>query len=213
MRPTCSAAAVTALEGGTVAVQDAAVQAVVAILPPFMELNQLFVEVGPQEEELAADLGRARYEIYGTDVPPDATFSLRIADGVATGYEYNGTVAPVFTTFYGLYDRHFSHAGKDDWALPQRLADAADELDLGTPVNFVSTVDIIGGNSGSPVLDRDRERRRTEAPETARARRSRSTIASPRHACASSASSTSSGASTGRRRRPRKRNCATPWPS
>ena len=150
-----SAQAVSALEGGQASPADGAVQAVIAFLPAFLELNQLFVEIGPVEAELAADLGRARFEVYGTAVPPDATFSLRIADGVVTGYEYNGTVAPVFTTFYGMYDRHYSHAGADDWALPARWVDPPASFDLGTPVNFVSTADIIGGNSGSPVLDRD----------------------------------------------------------
>ncbi len=152
-----SAIAVTALQDGSVTPQDAAVRAVIALLPAFLELNTLYVEVGPLEEELAAELGRARFQIYGTDVPPDATFSLRIADGIVTGYEYNGTVAPVFTTFYGLYDRHYSHEGNPDWELPERWLDPPATLDLRTPMNFVSTADIIGGNSGSPVLDRDLE--------------------------------------------------------
>ncbi|MCH7892076.1 MAG: S46 family peptidase, partial [Gemmatimonadetes bacterium] len=108
-------------------------------------------------EEIAAELGRARFEIYGTDEPPDATFPLTIADGVVTGYDYNGTRAPAFTTIYGLYDRHYSHAGDDDWALPDRWLDARETLDLSTPINFVSTADIIGGNSGSPVLDQELE--------------------------------------------------------
>jgi Peptidase S46 len=150
-----SAAAVAGLEGGTLTPQDPAVQAVIAFLPAFLELNNMYVEIGPQEDEIASELGRARFEVYGTDVPPDATFSLRIADGVVEGYPYNGTVAPIFTTMYGLYDRHYSHAGEEDWALPDRWLDPPATLDLATPLNFVSTVDIIGGNSGSPVLDRD----------------------------------------------------------
>ncbi len=154
---TDSAIAVTALQNGSATPRDAGVQAVIAFLPAFLQLNTLYVEVGPLEEELAAEVGRARFEIYGTDVPPDATSSLRIADGVVTGYEYNGTVAPVFTTFYGLYDRHYSHEGNPDWALPERWRDPPATLDLRTPMNFVSTADIIGGNSGSPVLDRDLE--------------------------------------------------------
>jgi hypothetical protein len=152
-----STIAITALQNGTATPADAAVQAVIAFLPAFLELNALFVEVGPLEEELAAELGRARFEIYGTDVPPDATFSLRIADGIVKGYEYNGTVAPIVTTFYGLYDRHYSNEGDPDWALPERWLDPPATLDLRTPMNFISTADIIGGNSGSPVLDRDLE--------------------------------------------------------
>jgi hypothetical protein len=114
-------------------------------------------QFAPEEEEISASLGRARYEIYGVAVPPDATFSLRIADGVVKGYEYNGTRAPAFTTFWGLFDRHFSHRGMDDWALPDRWLQAQSALDLNTPLNFVSTVDIIGGNSGSPTLNADLE--------------------------------------------------------
>jgi hypothetical protein len=152
-----SADAVVALESGGITPEDPAVQAVIAFLPAFLELNSLFAEIAPEEEAIASELGRARFEIYGTEVPPDATFSLRIADGSVSGYEYNGTIAPVFTTLFGLYDRHYSHSGKEDWALPERWMNPPSSLDLSTPVNFVSTADIIGGNSGSPVLDRDLE--------------------------------------------------------
>lgn len=152
-----SAAAVEAVENGTLTIADPAVGVVRAYLPQFIQFQQVVAGVFPEEEAIAAELGRARFEVYGTDVPPDATFSLRIADGVVTGYDYNGTVAPPFTTFYGLYDRHFSHEGDEDWNLPRRWMDAQSELDLSTPMNFVSTADIIGGNSGSPVLDTDLE--------------------------------------------------------
>jgi hypothetical protein len=152
-----SASAVASVADGTLTMTDPGIGIVRAYLPAFVAFQQIIGQVFPQEEEVAAELGRARFEIYGTDVPPDATFSLRIADGEVTGYPYNGTRAPAFTTFYGMYDRHFSHAGDSDWALPQRWLEAASSVDLTTPLNFVSTVDIIGGNSGSPVLDRDLE--------------------------------------------------------
>ncbi len=152
-----SAGAVAALEGGTVGMEDPALGVVRAYLPQFGAFQQVVAQVFPQEEQLAAELGRARFEVYGTDVPPDATFSLRIADGVVGGYSYNGTLAPWRTTFYGLYDRHHSHAGDGDWALPNRWLSPPAAFDLSTPLNFVSTVDIIGGNSGSPVLDRELE--------------------------------------------------------
>jgi hypothetical protein len=152
-----SATAAAAARGGTLSMQDPALAIVRAYLPAFIAFQQTIGSIFPEEEAIAADLGRARFEIYGTAVPPDATFSLRIADGVATGYDYNGTRAPVFTTIYGLYDRHYSHAGEADWALPERWLNPPSTLDLSTPMNFVSTVDIIGGNSGSPVLDQELE--------------------------------------------------------
>jgi hypothetical protein len=152
-----SAGAAAALQDGTASPQDPAVQAVIAVLPAFLEMNEMYRELGPLEAEISAELGRARFEVYGTDVPPDATFSLRIADGEVAGYDYNGTRAPWYTTFFGMYDRHYSHQGSEDWVLPERWAGPPASLDLETPLNFVSTADIIGGNSGSPVLDRDLE--------------------------------------------------------
>jgi len=152
-----SARAVEALEAGDVPMNDPALGVVRAYLPRFIEFQQTVGQVFPEEEEIAADLGRARFEVYGTDVPPDATFSLRVADGVVSGYDYNGTEAPWHTTLYGFYDRHFSFPGREEWALPERWATPPVGLDLATPLNFVSTADIIGGNSGSPVLDRELE--------------------------------------------------------
>ncbi|MDH3272307.1 MAG: S46 family peptidase [Gemmatimonadota bacterium] len=152
-----SAAAVSGIEDGSIAITDPALEIVRAYLPTFIGFQQVIGAVFPEEEAIAAELGRARFEIYGTDVPPDATFSLRIADGIVEGYPYNGTVAPAFTTMYGLYDRYFSNPGTEDWALPDRWVGAEAGLDLSTRMNFASTADIIGGNSGSPVLDADLE--------------------------------------------------------
>jgi len=151
-----SATAVAAVENGTVTLTDPALQVVRGFLQGFIQYQEIF-DVFDEEGEIAADLGRARFEIYGTDVPPDATFSLRISDGVVTGYDYNGTRAPIQTTFYGLYNRHYSHVGEADWALPESWLNAPATLDLSTPMDFVSTADIIGGNSGSPVVDTDLE--------------------------------------------------------
>ncbi|MEM1056136.1 MAG: S46 family peptidase [Bacteroidota bacterium] len=126
--------------------------------------NAYLAEIRPISAELAelqSQLARSRFEIYGTSTPPDATFSLRISDGVVKSYPYNGSVTPPYTSFYGLYDRHFSQCesgdAECDWALPERWLERREEIPLGTPYNFVSTNDIIGGNSGSPVLDRNLE--------------------------------------------------------
>jgi hypothetical protein len=102
-------------------------------------------------------LGKARFLVYGKDAYPDATFTLRLSYGTVDGYPYNGTIAPPFTTFYGLYDRAASFSNKAPFDLTPKEAAGRDRVDLSTPLDFVSTGDIIGGNSGSPVVNREGE--------------------------------------------------------
>jgi hypothetical protein len=127
------------------------------VMARYFAYQQEFIPLDDEEAALARDIGRAHFAVYGTTMPPDASFSLRIADGVVRGYEYNGTRAPLWTTFFGLYDRHRSFTGQPDWQLPARWLEPTAEFDLGTPLNFVATADIIGGNSGSPVLNQQLE--------------------------------------------------------
>jgi hypothetical protein len=103
------------------------------------------------------NLGKARFLVYGKDAYPDATFTLRLSYGTVEGYPYNGTIAPPFTTFYGLYDRAIGFSNKPPFDLTPKQAANRDKLDLSTPLDFVCTGDIIGGNSGSPVVNRDGE--------------------------------------------------------
>lgn len=156
-----SARAVDAVPNAGVGMGDPAIQLFATLISGIGPFQQALGPISAQEEQIAAALGRARFEVYGTDVPPDATFSLRIADGVVSEYEYNGTFAPVVTTFYGFYDRHYSHVsgrtGDGEWDLPARWLDPPGDPDLSTPMNFVSTNDIIGGNSGSPLVNADLE--------------------------------------------------------
>jgi hypothetical protein len=102
-------------------------------------------------------IGRATFEVYNTTIPPDATFTLRISDGVIKSYNYNGTIAPPKTTFYGYYDRYYSFDKQYPWTLPERFINPPAEFDRSTAFNFISTNDIIGGNSGSPVINKDGE--------------------------------------------------------
>ncbi len=102
-------------------------------------------------------LGKARFAVYGKSINPDATFTLRLSFGTVKGYPMNGTIAPPKTTFYGLYDRALSFDMKQPYNLPARYLDRKEKLDLSIPLNFVSTCDIIGGNSGSPVIDKNGE--------------------------------------------------------
>jgi hypothetical protein len=108
-----------------------------------------------QEAQNDERVARALLAVYGSSVAPDATFSLRISDGEVKRYPLNGTYAPAFTTLYGLYDRSIAFDGKEPWNLTARWQAARDSLNLATPLDAVSTCDIIGGNSGSPVIDRD----------------------------------------------------------
>jgi len=110
-----------------------------------------------QENALNRMLGRALFEVYGTSIPPDATFTLRISDGVVKGFPYNGTIAPPITTFYGMYDRYYSFDKKFPWSLSERWLNHSDEFNLSTPFNFVSTNDVVGGNSGSPIINENAE--------------------------------------------------------
>jgi hypothetical protein len=143
-----------ALEAGQPPPDDAALPLVAALFPRYRAFQQAMSAIQSEEQELAAELGRARFEVYGRSVPPDASSSPRITDGVVRSYEYNGTLAPPYTTFFGMYSLFSAHGPGTDWDLPYRWRTPPAGLPLSTPLNFISTADTYGGNSGSPAVTR-----------------------------------------------------------
>jgi hypothetical protein len=101
-----------------------------------------------------AKIAKARFAVSGGEAYPDATFTLRLSFGVVKGYEDMGQHVPPWTTFGGAFQRAAEHHNLDPFTLPPRWLAHKHQLDLDTPYNFVSTADIIGGNSGSPVVNR-----------------------------------------------------------
>jgi hypothetical protein len=113
------------------------------------------------ENEIDSALDRAheaiattRFETYGTSIYPDATFTLRISYGAVRGWQERGKPVPAFTNIRGAFERH---TGEDPFALPKSWLDKRERLNPDTPFNFVTTNDIVGGNSGSPVIDKNAE--------------------------------------------------------
>jgi len=102
-------------------------------------------------------IAKARFAQSGFTQPPDATFTLRLSYGVVKGYQENGKAIPFDTTMGGAYQRAAEHGSQSPYNLPESWIKLKDKLDLKTPFNFVSTADIIGGNSGSPTVNKNGE--------------------------------------------------------
>ena len=109
------------------------------------------------KKQAYSEIAKARFAIEGTSSYPDATFTLRLSYGRVRGYEQDGKQISAFTDFAGLYQRSTEHDNKSPFDLPQRWIDKKSKLDLSTHFNFVSDADIIGGNSGSPVVNKAAE--------------------------------------------------------
>jgi len=149
------------LEGGSAAVAASTDPMVVVarnVDPSVREIRRWVQDnVESVETKAGEQIGKARFAVYGKSTYPDATFTLRLSYGTVKGYPMNGTEAPPLTTLYGLYDRSLSFNKKSPFDLAPVYWERKDQLDLSTPVNFVTTNDIIGGNSGSPVINREGE--------------------------------------------------------
>jgi hypothetical protein len=114
-------------------------------------------EVDEVKRQAYADIAKVKFALEGTNTYPDATFTLRLSYGVVKGYEEFGKKVPFETDFAGLYERAKEHNNKAPFDLPPRWVEKKDKLNLKVPLNFVCTCDIIGGNSGSPVINREAE--------------------------------------------------------
>jgi hypothetical protein len=145
-------------EAGVAASTDPLVALARKVDPIGREMRK-WLETHVEGVETAAGqkLGLARFAVYGKSAYPDATFTLRLSYGAVKGYPMNGTKAPPFTTLHGLYDRSLGFDGKAPYNLPPRFSERKDRLELATRLNFVTTNDVVGGNSGSPVINRKAE--------------------------------------------------------
>ncbi len=114
-------------------------------------------EVEEVERQAYAEIAKVRFAALGKSVAPDATFTLRLAFGTVKGYEVDGKKLPFHTTFASAFDRAEAMKNREPFDLPKRWIDGREKIDAKTPFNFVSTADTIGGNSGSPVLNRNGE--------------------------------------------------------
>ena len=124
---------------------------------PAREARKLYDAQEEIKKEAYAEIAKARFAIEGTGSYPDATFTLRLSYGTVRGYEQDGKQIPAFTDFAGLYQRSAEHDNKPPFDLPQRWIDRKASLNLARKFDFVSDADIIGGNSGSPVVNKNNE--------------------------------------------------------
>ncbi len=125
-----------------------------AIDPYARGVRKQFEEQDERKKQAYGKIASARFALEGTSNYPDATFTLRLSYGPVEGYEELGKHVPAYTDLAGLYQRSAEHENQPPFDLPPRWVAAKGKLDLKTPFNFVSTADIIGGNSGSPVVNK-----------------------------------------------------------
>ena len=144
-------------EGGAAAVSaanDPMIELARLVDPEARALRKVAEEQDEAKQQAHAAISRARNALLGTSGYPDATFTLRLAFGTVKGYEEDRKPVPAFTTLGGLYERASEMKNRPPFELPAVWEKRQANLNLATPFNFVSTCDIIGGNSGSPVVNR-----------------------------------------------------------
>ncbi len=146
------------VEGGIASVSgsdDAMIKLALRLDPAARAVRKrLEDEVQAVERDAYGKIAAARFAVQGESMPPDATFSLRLSYGTVKGYADDERSVPAFTSFGGLFELEKSRRGRPPFDLPQRWKERQSRLNPSTPFNFICTPDIIGGNSGSPVVDR-----------------------------------------------------------
>jgi hypothetical protein len=125
------------------------------IEPEYRKIREATEAIDEQERQAYAKVTEAKFAVGGDSVYPDATFTLRLSYGAVSGYESKGKQIPAHTKLGGAFEHEKVHLQKDPWVLPKSWHAAKEKLNPDIPFNFVSTCDIIGGNSGSPVVSRD----------------------------------------------------------
>jgi hypothetical protein len=139
------------------AAKDPMIELARLIDQPAREARKVFEAQDEIKQQAYAKIAKARFETQGTSGYPDATFTLRLSYGTVRGYEENGKQIPALTNTAGLYQRGADHNNQPPFDIPKRWVDRKSKLNPKTPFNFVSDADIIGGNSGSPVVNKNNE--------------------------------------------------------
>ncbi len=149
------------VEGGVDAVKgckDPLIQLALLIDPEARKLRKLFDEKFDEPQRQAyKKIANALFKVKGPDQYPDATFTLRLSFGEVKGFEENGEMVAAYTTMGGAFAHAKKHHDVDPFKLPESWIKHEKDIKADTPFNFVSTADIIGGNSGSPVVNRKGE--------------------------------------------------------
>ena len=147
-------------EGGAAAVaaaKDPMIELARLVDGPAREARKVWEAQDETKQQAYAEIAKARFAVQGTSTYPDATFTLRLSYGPVAATRRTARPVPALTNFAGLYQRAAEHNNQPPFDLPKRWIERKVKLNLNTPFNFVSTADIIGGNSGSPVVNKANE--------------------------------------------------------
>jgi hypothetical protein len=144
-------------EAGVRSSTDPLIQLAWLLDPELRQQNEMTEAWAEQERQAYAKIADALFATQGDSTYPDATFTLRLAFGTVKGYEEDGEQVPAMTTMLDAFAHEEKHRGEEFFALPKSWTANRHKIDPRTPFNFVATPDIIGGNSGSPVVNQNLE--------------------------------------------------------